>query len=98
MLAKFEMHEIVGLGESRERPGLRADITELQGLGGAHRRREHGGGGKSGAARQRASHQRAPVERQPEVVVSMSVLTRAASHGKPPLFHARRLGLLEPMF
>jgi hypothetical protein len=28
----------------------------------------------------------------------MSVLTRAASHGKPPLFHARRLGLLEPMF
>jgi hypothetical protein len=87
-------HEIVGLGEGRERPGLRADIAELQGLGGADRRREYGTGGKPRAARQRAFDQRAPVERQPEVVVSMSVLTRASSHGKPPLFHARRPGLM----
>jgi hypothetical protein len=57
-----------------------------------HRRRKDGGGGKTGAAHQRAFDQRAPIERElrvPGILADTLVLTRASSHGKPPLFPAR---------
>ncbi len=47
-------HEIVGLGKGGERPGLRADVAELERTRGMHGGSEHAGGRDRYAARGRA--------------------------------------------
>ena len=53
-LAELAEDEVVGLGEGGERPGLRADVAELdRSCLGVHRGREHRAGGERGAASRR---------------------------------------------
>jgi hypothetical protein len=84
-IQKIADDEVVGLGEGGEGAGLRADIADLERLGGVHRRREYRRGGERRAARERALEHGTPAWRAPALPTS-TVPVRAfpIDHGRPP--------------